>query len=319
MNNLELISLYKSLYLIRHVEEMISKNYSKGQMRCPVHLSIGQEACATGLISNLKLTDKVFSNHRCHAHYLAKGGSLKKMLCEIYGKKNGCVGGVGGSMHLQDLDKGLVASIPIVSSSIGMATGNALYQKRNKSNQVTVIYLGDAALEEGIFFECANFAALHSLPIIFACENNLFSVYTNLKDRQLDSNFKKYADAYNIPYKRLDGSRIDEVYKKTKSIINFVRKNKMPYFIQMDTYRFKEHCGPAVDDHLEYRDQKEVSYWKKKCPIEYAKKLMKRKKISDNKIKTIEKNIEKLVIKDFIFAERDKLPNYRDADRFVYV
>ncbi len=318
MNN-NLIKLYKSLYLTRFVEETISKNYSKGQMRCPVHLSIGQEACATGLIENLKKTDKLFSNHRCHAHYLAKGGNLRKMLSEIYGKNNGCVGGVGGSMHLQDQSVGMVSSIPIVSSAMGMATGNALYQKRNNLNEITVIYCGDASLEEGIFFECANFASLHSLPIIFACENNLFSVYTNIKERQIDSNFKKYASAFKIPYKKIDGNRVDEVYKSTKKIINLVRKKRKPYFVQMDTYRYKEHCGPSDDDHLKYRNSNEVKFWQSKDPISYAKKLMKKNNINEKKIKKIEAKIEIFVNKQFKHAEIDKLPNYKEASKHIYV
>ena len=318
MNN-NLINLYKSIYLIRFVEESISKNYPKGQMRCPVHLSIGQEACATGLISNLKKKDKLFSNHRCHAHYLAKGGSLKQMLSEIYGKKSGCIGGVGGSMHLQDQKVGMVSSIPIVSSGIGIATGNALYQKRNNLEEITVIYIGDASLEEGIFFECANFASLHSLPIIFACENNLFSVYTNIKERQIDSNFKKYASAFKIPFKKIDGNKLDQVYNSTKKIIEFVRNKKKPYFIQMDTYRYKEHCGPNDDDHLKYRNSKELKFWQRKDPINYAKKLLKKNKISELKIRKIEKEIENFVNKQFIFAEKDQLPNYKEASKYVYV
>jgi len=314
-----LIKLYKSLYLIRFVEESISKNYSKGQMRCPVHLSIGQEACATGLIDNLNKSDKLFSNHRCHAHYLAKGGDLRRMLSEIYGKKNGCVGGVGGSMHLQDQSVGMVSSIPIVSSAMGMATGNALNQKRKNLKEITVIYCGDASLEEGIFFECANFASLHSLPIIFACENNLFSVYTNIKERQIDSNFKKYASAFKISYKKIDGNKIDEVYNSTKKIINFVRNKRKPYFVQMDTYRYKEHCGPSEDDHLKYRNSKEVKFWQNKDPIIYAQKLMKKNKISDANIKKIEKEIEIFVNKQFKFAENDQLPNYKEASKHVYV
>ena len=157
--NDNLIELYKSLYLIRLVEETISKNYSKSD-EMSIYLSIGQEAC-TGLIYNLNRSDKLFSNHRCHSHYLAKGGNLRKMLAEIYGKHNGCVGGVGGSMHLQDQNVGMVSSVPIVSSAMGMATGNALHQKRENLKDITVIYCGDASLEEGIFFECANFAFFH--------------------------------------------------------------------------------------------------------------------------------------------------------------
>ena len=317
--NDNLIELYKSLYLIRFVEESISKNYSKGQMRCPVHLSIGQEACATGLIYNLNRSDKLFSNHRCHSHYLAKGGNLRKMLAEIYGKHNGCVGGVGGSMHLQDQNVGMVSSVPIVSSAMGMATGNALHQKRNNLKDITVIYCGDASLEEGIFFECANFASLHSLPIIFACENNLFSVYTNISERQIDSNFKKYASAFKIPYKKIDGNKIDEVYKTTKKIISFVRTKRKPYFVQMDTYRYKEHCGPSDDDHLKYRNSKRGKILAKQRSNYLCKKTFEKNKITQTKIEKLEKEIELFVNKQFKFAESDKLPNYKEASKYVYV
>ena len=314
---IDLLRLHASMYLIRYVEEKIAKEYSKGGMRCPVHLSIGQEAAAVGVINHLFIKDKVFSNHRCHAHYLAKGGSLRKMLSEIHGKDNGCVRGVGGSMHLQDIDKGLEVSIPIVSSALPLATGFALTQKRKEKKGITVIYLGDAALEEGIFHECANFSSLHNLPLLIVCENNLFSVYTELKKRQIDDNFKRYADTFKIPYLRLDGNKIDNVYKMSKKAVDHVRLGKGPFFLQLDTYRFREHCGPSYDDHLNYRNKKEVSKWMKKCPIQYSRKILKKNGL-EKKFKRIEEEIEKKVNQDFKFAENSKLPNKKEAQKFVY-
>ena len=222
-----LLQLYKEVALIRYVEEKIALEYPKGEMRCPVHLSIGQEAAAVGLIRNLNIKDKLYSNHRSHAHYIAKGGDIKKMILELYGKSGGCVGGRGGSMHLQDLSVNFMASIPIVSSSIGLATGSSLSQKRSKSNSITVVYVGDASLEEGIFYECANFASLHNLPIIFACENNLYSVYTPLHKRQAKKrSLKKIAEANNILYFKEDGNDVNKVYNLIKKVTKIIKTRK---------------------------------------------------------------------------------------------
>ena len=305
------------MYLIRSVEEKISLEYPKGKMRCPVHLSIGQEACAVGISQNLKNDDTVYSNHRSHAHYIAKGGNIAKMISEIHGKKNGCVNGVGGSMHLQDLKVNFMASIPIVSSSIALSLGAAINQKRLKLNKVTVVFIGDASLEEGIFFECANFASLHKLPILFACENNLFSVYTPIKERQIDSNFKRYADAFKIPYKRVDGNNIENVFNVSKKIIKNIKNGKGPHFIQMDTYRHLEHCGPNEDDHLNYRNKNEVSFWKKKDPLKVLEnKLL--KKYKREKLSYMKKTIDRKIDKIFSNVLKEKYPTPNDAKKFVY-
>ena len=286
-------------------------------MRCPVHLSIGQEACAVGISQNLKNDDTVYSNHRSHAHYIAKGGNIAKMISEIHGKKNGCVNGVGGSMHLQDLKVNFMASIPIVSSSIALSLGAAINQKRLKLNKVTVVFIGDASLEEGIFFECANFASLHKLPILFACENNLFSVYTPIKERQIDSNFKRYADAFKIPYKRVDGNNIENVFNVSKKIIKNIKNGKGPHFIQMDTYRHLEHCGPNEDDHLNYRNKNEVSFWKKKDPLKVLEnKLL--KKYKREKLSYMKKTIDRKIDKIFSNVLKEKYPTPNDAKKFVY-
>lgn len=265
---------YLSMYYIRQVEQGIVDRYADQEMRCPVHLSIGQEATAVGVSSALLATDKVYSNHRCHAHYLAKGGDLYRMLCEIYGKADGCVGGRGGSMHLMDRTVGVEISIPIVGSSVPLAVGQALFDRRRGNGQVTVCYLGDGALEEGVFHECANFAALHELPVLFACENNLYSVYTPLNQRQPDRPLTDLAEAHGIEAVKVDGNDVESIATAASAAVSALRDGKGPIFLEMPTYRFREHCGPNDDDHLGYRTDGELQTWLEKDPVNQARRMV---------------------------------------------
>ena len=169
---------------IRMVEETISRRYSEWKMRCPVHLSIGQEAPAVGVMENLKKEDKIVTAHRSHAHYLAKGGNLNSMIAELYGKETGCAKGKGGSMHLIDLKAGVTAAVPIVGSTIPIGVGLSWSIKLERKKNIVVIFFGDGATEEGVFQESLDFASLHNLPVLFVCENNEFSVYSHLSKRQ---------------------------------------------------------------------------------------------------------------------------------------
>ena len=178
------IHLYKNMLLIRLAEEEIAKRYKSGKMRCPPHSSIGQEASATGVGLALKNTDLAVSTHRAHAHYLAKGGNLKRMIAEIYGKATGCCKGKGGSMHLIDRSVGFEGSTAIVGNTIPIGVGLGLSLKLDSKNAVSVIYCGDGSVEEGVFYESVNFAVTKKLPVLFVCENNSYSVYSPLKVRQ---------------------------------------------------------------------------------------------------------------------------------------
>jgi TPP-dependent pyruvate/acetoin dehydrogenase alpha subunit len=251
---------------IRKVEERIAKLYHDQEMRCPVHLSIGQEPLAVAICSELMNTDLVFSGHRAHAHYLAKGGSLKKMLAEIYGKSTGCCQGRGGSMHLSDLDAGFVASTPIVGSTIPIAVGAALSIKQKNTNNIVVVFFGDGAMETGVAYESINFAAVNSLPIIFVCENNLYSVYSPLSVRQpKNREIVDLAKAHGITAFSLDGNNIDQIITKTKSIrYGILNKNMAPAFLEIKTYRWLEHCGPNYDNDIGYRSEDEFLLEKNK-------------------------------------------------------
>ena len=238
-----LIEMMKKMILIRKTEEKIAELYHEQQMKCPVHLSLGQEACAVGVCVNLNNEDYVFSNHRCHAHYVAKGGDLNAMIAELYGKETGCANGWGGSMHLVDRKAGLMGSSSIVAGSISIAVGAALAFKMRKENRVSVVFFGDGAAEEGVFYESMNFAAIMSLPVIFVCENNGVAVETGLHIRQPDNIYRR-GEIFNIPGYRVNGQDIIDVYKMAEKVINNCRKGNGPSLIECRTERWAKHVSP---------------------------------------------------------------------------
>lgn len=235
---------HKQVEFIREFEERIAEEYPKGEMRCPVHLSLGQETTAVGVMSQLSTLDLCVSTHRSHAHYLAKGGDPYKLLCELYGKMDGCSRGQGGSMHLVDWNAGFAGSTSIVGGTIPVGVGLAFAQKFKKQDNITAVCLGDAALEEGIFHESANFAALHKLPVIFVVENNGYSCYTKLKDRQPNRPFSKIAGAHNLAYIQAD----DLFHEISENMVRAILHAKTigPVFFEIKTDRLVEHCGPGL-------------------------------------------------------------------------
>lgn len=314
-----LLVFHRAMKRIRLAEEAIAAHYGEAEMRCPVHLSIGQEAVAVGSCEALVATDKIFSTHRCHAHYLAKGGDLRRMLAEIYGKAAGCVGGRGGSMHLMDIEKGVVASVPIVGSSIALAGGSALADKRAGRNHVTVAYFGDASVEEGVFHETANLAALYKLPIIFVCENNLFSVYTPLRERQPSRPLTDLAEAHGIATRHGDGNDVVEVHRMTRAAVDRARKGKGPAFLLFDTYRWLEHCGPNYDNAIGYRTEAEFRRWKKRDPIgRLARHLRAAGQLSAEREAEINTEIAAEIAAAIEFARSAPLPTPDQAALHVY-
>lgn len=262
------LELLRSMTRIRMVEEEIAKRYPEQQMRCPVHLSIGQEAAAVGVCAALQLTDWAFSGHRNHAHYLAKGGNLKAMLAEIYGKATGCCGGKGGSMHLTDQAAGFIGATPIVGSTVPIAVGAALTAQREGKGRVVVVFLGDGAMEAGVVHESLNFAALKKLPILFACENNLYSVYSPLDVRQpKQRTISDLAAGHGVKTVEADGNDAHDVYSKACAAVHDLRQGNGPVFMELPTYRWLEHCGPGYDNDIGYRTDEEFQEWKKRDPL----------------------------------------------------
>jgi len=304
---------------IRLVEEAIAARYADQEMRCPVHLSVGQEATAVGVCAPLRDTDKVYSTHRSHAHYLAKGGDLKAMLAEIYGKAAGCCGGRGGSMHLFDASVGMELSVPIVGSSIPLATGAALAMQQRGEDNVAVVIVGDAAIEEGVFHESMNFAALNRLPVIFVCENNLFSIYTPLDQRQPDRPITDLAEAHGVVSRQVDGNDIEAVYTTMEDAIARARAGEGPSFLVFETYRWFEHCGPNMDNHLGYRTEQEFETWKGRDPVAAARAaLIRSGATSEDALANLVAELTQEIDEAFVFAQEAPLPEPAAAVEHVY-
>lgn len=235
-------------------EEEIVRRYSEQEMRCPTHLSIGQEACAVGVCMALEKSDRVLSTHRCHAHYLAKGGNLDAMIAELYGTLEGCSGGIGGSMHLADENVQMLGTSAVVGSSISVALGVALASKLVKANTRTVAFFGDAGFETGQFYECVNMAALWKLPILFVCENNQYSTQTPLSQRQPNRLITEVVESMGLKLAyTIKDYHVENVWRTTKVLLE-----NLPAFLEINTYRYREHVGPNYDWDMGYRSEEEV-------------------------------------------------------------
>lgn len=319
MQEIEPDRLLYSMLRIRRVEEALADRYSEQEMRCPMHLCIGQEAIAVGMCMALSPDDKVFSNHRAHGHYLAKGGDLNAMVAELYGRATGCCGGRGGSMHLIDLDVGFMGATPIVGGTVPLAVGSAWAASLKRTNQVTVVFFGDGCFEEGVVHESLNFAALHKLPVIFVCENNDFSVYTHRNERQPDRPIYRIAEAHGMTAAFGDGNDVEEVLSISRGAVERARTGMGPQFLEFRTYRWREHCGPDFDDHLNYRTVQEIEAGMNDCPIaRYKTKLVLGNKDVDAEFARLEDTIQEEINSAFEVALSSRKPTIDDAWGKVY-
>lgn len=310
--------LYEKLLLIRMVEERIVDLYPEEEMRCPIHLSIGQEAVSAGVMHALLPEDIVMSNHRSHGHYLAKGASLNRFFAELYGKEAGCSGGRGGSMHLIDLESNFFGATPIVGGSLPIAVGIGFGLKMRKESGIAVPFLGDGTVEEGVFHEVANFAVLHHLPVLFVCENNYYSVYTPLHLRQPKGRkIVEFAKGYGMRGFSGEGNDAYDVYALTKKAADIVRCGGGPVFLEFLTYRWREHCGPNYDDHLGYRPADEVAMWKAKDPLLAFEKRW-TGSIPESVFADVRTDVMRRIDEAVLFAKKSPFPDVSLLMRHVY-
>ena len=254
MNMALVESLYEELLKIRLIEEEISYRYSEEKMRCPTHIAIGQEAAAVGVCASLNKNDYAVSGHRAHHHYIAKGGNIKKLIAEIYGKETGCSGGKGGSMHLIDTNVGFMGSTAIVAGTIPVGVGLSFSQKLKHSENITCIFFGDAAIEEGVFYESVNFAILKNLPVLFVCENNQYALTTSYRNTTAVSQVSNRAGSYEIPGITVDGNDSVEVYLVLREAVERARSGQGPTLIEAKVTRMQGHY---VADQQEYRTDRD--------------------------------------------------------------
>ncbi len=301
MNDQLVLLAFKKACEIREAETLIAENYNKGYIRCPVHLSIGQELVPSILFSFHDVNDFAISTHRSHAHYLGKGGSLQRFFDELHGLPSGCSGGKGGSMHLIDESVGFMGSTAIVGNSIPVGVGLAEAQKLSKSKNLTYIFLGDGATEEGVFYESINYAYVRKLPCLFIVENNEYSVYTPLKPRQSCLKLENKAKAFNAHYSQNLLHEYKSLFNAWSDAIKYVKSNAGPALIEVFTNRKLAHCGPEIDDNLGYRPQKFLSKWEKYNILDiYYKSLLEAgysKKYLEDLISEIRQNCTNIYFK----------------------
>ena len=295
---------YRALYRIRRVEEEIAAIYPTDKIKSPVHLSIGQEAVSVGICEALGRDDVVFGTYRSHALYLAKGGDLPKMIAELYGKLDGCAKGKGGSMHLIDVAARVMGASAVVGTTIPQAVGFAYALKLQRKDSVVVSVFGDGAVDEGVFHESLNFAALKSLPIICVCENNLYAIHTHQLQRQKLGNICERARIHGMPAEQIPDNDVVRIYQKMNEAVGRLRSGKPgPFFFECLTYRLKEHVGPGEDFQLGYRSREEAEPWIKTDPI---KQLGDR--LDPQRRREIEAAVETEIRDAFAFAERSPFP-----------
>jgi TPP-dependent pyruvate/acetoin dehydrogenase alpha subunit len=305
--------LYRSLYRIRRTEQEIARVYPTDKVKSPVHLSLGQEFVAVGVCAALRPTDIVFATYRGHAAYLAKGGDLDAMIAELYGKANGCAGGKAGSMHLIDLGAGMMGTSAIVATTIPQAVGYALAEKMRRRDTVVVSFFGDGALDEGVFHESINFAALKKLPVLFVCENNGYAIFSRVRDRVPDDNFCERAASYRVPAKRLSDGAVETLYEETSAAITAIRAGEGPQFLEVMTMRWAEHVGPGEDALLDEVGRRELAAWQEKDEVTRAAA-----RLSPSRRAAIEREVESEIAQAFARADAAPFPQAGELETHVF-
>jgi acetoin:2,6-dichlorophenolindophenol oxidoreductase subunit alpha len=266
--------IYLTMVRIRRLEERIADLVSGGDIACPCHLYIGQEAVAAGVGAALKKEDWVLSTHRSHGHYLAKGGDMKTLMAELYGKSSGCSHGRGGSMHLASPDNGLPGSSAIVAGTIPLAVGAALAFVIRKQNNVSVAFFGDGAFGEGVLYESLNFAALKKLPVVFVCENNFYSTHMPIAASLAETSIYKKAAMFAMPGVKVNGNDAAAVFTAASEAVTRARRGLGPTLIECRTYRWRGHVGPNYDIDKGLRSKEELERWMRRCPIKLLEKRL---------------------------------------------
>ncbi len=312
----KLIDMYRIMMRMRKFEERAAKEFAAGNIPGIIHAYVGQEAVATGACAALRSDDYITSTYRGHGHLIARGGSTDRMMAELYGKKTGYNKGKGGSMHVADIDLGIVTANGIVGAGITIAGGVALSAQLRGTDQVTVCFFGDGATNTTRFHEGINLAACWDLPVVYIIENNLYGESTSISDTCKLTNLSDRASSYGIPGKTVDGNNVIEVYEAVSEAVTRSRKGQGPTLIECKTYR---HRGHYEGDKQTYKTQEEIEEWLKKDPItRFRKRLIETDVLSEEEDNKIDREASVEIEAAVKFAEESPLPAPEEALEDVY-
>jgi acetoin:2,6-dichlorophenolindophenol oxidoreductase subunit alpha len=316
MNRLNL-ELYEKLYLIRKSEEEICARYMQDQMKTPMHMSMGGEAISSGICHALTQDDQVLGTYRTHALYLAKTGETDQFFAEMYGKSTGMVQGKGGSMHLVAPDEGLICTSAIVATNIPVGLGAAYANKVQKNGKIVSVFFGDGAIDEGVFWESINSAALMKLPMLFVCEDNGYAVHIPQNERHGYTSIADIISKFDFEVFSEESTDVEVIYKLAQKAINIIKMKQQPVFLHLKYYRYLEHVGVFEDFKANYRSRDEFEEWRKVDPVELQrKKLLNWYK--EEEIKTLEKEISDKILKSIERSEAAPFPEPEEAFNGVY-
>ncbi len=312
----ELRRFLESMIAIRAAEERLGRMVEDGEIVCPVHLAIGQEAIPVGVSHHLTADDRVFGAHRSHGHYLALGGDVYRLIAEALGRADGCSGGRGGSMHLHAPEVGFMGSVPIVAATVPVAVGAALAAKKDGDGAVAVAYFGDGAVEEGAVHESLNLASHMKLPVLFVCENNLYASHMDITQRQPNDRTARFADAAGIDAAVVDGNSVTEIAAAAGRLIEAARNGDGPGYLEAVTYRWRGHVGP--DENIDVgirRSRSELEAWQARDPVSrLAAAMTQRGDIADGEVERLRKSARGRVA---AIARRALEAPYPDAEALL--
>jgi len=317
MDAQQLVKLYRQMYLMRRFEEEAAKAYTERKIGGFLHLYIGQEAVATGSIAALEPQDTIYTAYRCHAHYLARGGTARAGMAELYGRKAGCAGGRGGSMHFYNVEQNFMGGWGIVGAHAPIAAGAAFASKYKGDGGVTLCYLGDGAVSIGPFHEGLCLAALWKLPVVYIVENNGYSMGTPIERTLVTADASIRALGYPMARATVEGVDVVDCFNAAKSAIDRARNESLPFLLEFKTYRYRGH---SMADPGKYRTKEEVESWKERDPLKLAEnRLLAFSQDYAQQIASIQEDVESEVQDAVKFAHESEDPKVKDLTQYTYI
>jgi TPP-dependent pyruvate/acetoin dehydrogenase alpha subunit len=300
-----LVDMLRKMIIIRKAEEKIAEHVETGKIKCPCHLGIGQEAVGVAVAMVMRKTDRAFGAHRSHTHYLALNENTFALFAEALGKFEGCSHGMGGSMHIVDNENGFKGSVPIVGATIPIATGGGLAAKMDKTGDIAISYFGDGACEEGVLHESLNMASVMNLPVLYVCENNLFSSHLHIDLRQPSNTTARFAQAHRIKNATVDGNDVVGMYNLLQKEISEIRETSAPYFLEAFTYRWRGHVGHREDIDVGVKRGDDLKAWKQRDPIKrLVLSMIEASIFTENEYSLLLEEIQEKVEADWILADQ---------------